>query len=134
MRAFFGLALVLVAAAPARADWSVPVVLSDVATIPKGTQRVAGNAAGDAVVRPPGESFPGKVTALGPEANNHPPSLVASGAGAVVAWPIGTSPPRPKHVMTAVAFRGTPLIAFASRPRGRDGRLRVRLKTSVAVK
>ncbi len=84
-------------------------------------------------VRPPGESFPGKVTALGPEANNHPPSLVASGAGAIVAWPIGTSPPRPKHVMTAVAFRGTPLIAFASRPRVRDGRLRVRLKTSVAV-
>jgi len=84
-------------------------------------------------VRPAGGVFAGQVTALGPQANNHPPSLVASGAGAVVAWPIGTSPPRAKHVMTAVAFRATPLVAFASEPRVRDGRLRVRVKTSAAV-
>jgi hypothetical protein len=92
-----------------------------------------GGAAIWGTLRPPGGRFPGKVRALGPLANNRPPSLVASGAGAVVAWPIGTSPPRARHVMTAVAFRAVPLIAFTSGPRVRGGRLRVRVSTPAAV-
>ena len=61
------------------------------------------------------------------------PSLVASGAGAIVAWPVGAGPPVNRSIMAAVAFRATPLIAFAGKPRVRHGRLRVRIAASQPV-
>ena len=50
MRGVLTLVLLLVLAAPARADWTEPMAVSEVGKLSKGVQRIAGNARGDAII------------------------------------------------------------------------------------